>query len=193
MKLRIAIVILALAAAVTLPAGQAGVVSVEPAAAADPRCQVYIGTEIVLTFSLDVNDQPFLNIINYTEREIVLEAERIAVILTDGRRVRPSLLKIPTGQKDDFILRAYFRVHGNSNFSFHLAGLDEHREKIDRIEIVIHPYLYRLDRVRRDYFDLLLERLEHVSLNEESVSRAFRKQNIPLKGARERQGGAGEP
>ena len=59
-------------------------ISVEPEAKVDPHCMVYIGPEIVLTFSLDVHDQPFLNVINYTDQEVVVQAEKMTFLLTDG-------------------------------------------------------------------------------------------------------------
>lgn len=186
MNRRLWIPILLLAACAGAPAAQVGVISVEPAEKADPKCQVYIGPEIVLTFSLDVHDQPFLNVINYTDQEVVVQAEKMTFLLTDGRRVHPSLLKISTAIKEDFILRAYFRIHPHGNFHFQLAGLEDCLDKIDRLEVEIHPYRYKLDRVRRDFFDILIDRLEKISLDETSVSRAFRKLDIPLKGTRER-------
>jgi hypothetical protein len=179
------IYILLIAAAGALPA-QVGVISVEPEAKADPHCQVYIGPEVVLTFSLDVHDQPFLNVINYTDQEVVVQAEKMTLLLTDGRRIHPSLLKITTAIKEDFILRAYFRIHPHGNFHFQLAGLEDCLDKIDRLELEIHPYRYKLDKVRRDFFDILIDRLEKISLDESSVARAFRKLDIPLKGTRER-------
>lgn len=179
------IAILLFAAAGALPA-QVGVISVEPDQKADPKCQVYIGPELVLTFSLDVHDQPFLNVINYTDQEVVVQAEKMTFLLTDGRRVHPSLLKITTAIKEDFILRAYFRIHPHGNFHFQLAGLEDYLDKLDRLEVELHPYRYKLDKVRRDFFDILIDRLETVSLDESSVTRAFRKLDIPMKGSRER-------
>jgi hypothetical protein len=180
------IAILLFAAAAGALSAQVGVISVEPEAKADPHCQVYIGPEIVLTFSLDIHDQPFLNVINYTDQEVVVQADKMAFLLTDGRRVRPSLLKIATGIREDFILRAYFRIHPHGNFNFQLAGLEDCLDQIDRLEVELHPYRYRLDKVRRDFFDILIDRLEKVSLDETSVARAFRKLDIPMKGTRER-------
>jgi len=179
------IAILLFAAADALPA-QVGVISVEPDQKADPKCQVYIGPELVITFSLDVHDQPFLNVINYTDQEVVVQAEKMTFLLTDGRRVHPSLLRITTGIKEDVILRAYFRIHPHGNFHFQLAGLEDYLDKLDRLEVELHPYRYKLDKVRRDFFDILIDRLEKVSLDESSITRAFRKLDIPMKGTRER-------
>jgi hypothetical protein len=179
------IAILLFAAAGALPA-QVGVISVEPDQKADPKCQVYIGPELVITFSLDVHDQPFLNVINYTDQEVVVQAEKMTFLLTDGRRVHPSLLRITTGIKEDVILRAYFRIHPHGNFHFQLAGLEDYLDKLDRLEVELHPYRYKLDKVRRDFFDILIDRLEKVSLDESSITRAFRKLDIPMKGTRER-------
>jgi hypothetical protein len=139
MTMRSLLTALLIIAATALSCGQVGVVSAEPPGANDPHCQVYISPQIVLTFSLDVHDQPFLNVINYTDQEVVIQAENLSFLLADGRRVQPSLIKI-----------------------------------------------YHLAKVRRDFFDILLDRLEHVGLDEKSISRAFRKQDIPLKGSRER-------
>lgn len=179
------IAILLFAAAGALPA-QVGVISVEPDQKADPKCQVYIGPELVITFSLDVHDQPFLNVINYTDQEVVVQAEKMTFLLTDGRRVHPSLLRITTAIKEDVILRAYFRIHPHGNFHFQLAGLEDYLDKLDRLEVELHPYRYKLDKVRRDFFDILIDRLEKVSLDESSITRAFRKLDIPMKGTRER-------
>lgn len=180
-------------AAAGAPPAQVGVISVEPDQKADPKCQVYIGPELVLTFSLDIHDQPFLNVINYTDQEVVVQAEKMTFLLTDGRRVHPSLLKITTAIQEDFILRAYFRIHPHGNFHFQLAGLEDHVDKLDRLEVEIHPYRYKLDKVRRDFFDILIDRLENISLDETSVTRAFRKLDIPMKGSRERKGGPRNP
>jgi hypothetical protein len=186
MTMRSLLTALLIIAATALSCGQVGVVSAEPPGANDPHCQVYISPQIVLTFSLDVHDQPFLNVINYTDQEVVIQAENLSFLLADGRRVQPSLIKIATGQKDDFILRQYFTVKAHSNFHFLLAGLEEQLQQIDGLDVTIYPWTYHLAKVRRDFFDILLDRLEHVGLDEKSISRAFRKQDIPLKGSRER-------
>lgn len=167
-------------------AAQRGVIAVDPTEKIDPKCHLYIGLEMVLTFSRDTAGRPFVNIINFSRQETVFSAEAISVRLADGRTVRPTLLKIATGIPGDSVYRSYFEIHPRSAFYFELDGLDGSLDSLQGLEMAIHPYAYRLESVSREFFDVLLERLERIRFDTPSVAQAYRKLDIPLRGSRTR-------
>ena len=167
-------------------AAQRGVIAVDPAEKIDPKCHLYIGLEMVLTFSRDTAGRPFVNIINFSKQEAVFSAEAISARLDDGRTVHPTLLKIATGIPGDNVYRSYFEIHPRSAFHFELDGLDGSLDSLQGLEMAIHPYAYRLESVSREFFDVLLERLERIRFDTPSVAQAYRKLDIPVRGSRTR-------
>jgi len=170
-----------------LPAmAQRGVIAVDPTVGLAPKCHLYIGPEMVLTFSRDAAGRPFVNVINYSREEVVFNAEAVAVHLADGRTVHPTLLKIATGIAGDNLFRSYFEIHPRSSFYFELDGLAGVLDGLAGLQITIYPYTYRLESTSREFFDVLLERLERISYDTKSIAHAYRKLDIPARGSRSR-------
>lgn len=163
-----------------------GVIEVAPTDRVDPQCRVYIDTEVVITFSLDVHRRPFVNMINFTDREMVADAGRFEFRLADGRTLKPDQLKIATGVSGDYVYRSYLSIRPHSSFHFELGGLPDPLPPLEVIAVTLPPFVHTLEPVRKEFFDVLLARLEHVDLKSPSVGRAYRKLDIPLRGAKTR-------
>jgi hypothetical protein len=180
-------VVLALAVTATARAQHpGGVIEVNPQDKMDPQCRVYIDTEVVITFSLDVHRRPYVNVINFTDREVVADAGRFELRLADGRTIKPDQLKIATGVSGEYVYRSYLTIRPHSSFHFELGGLPDPLPPLERLALTVPPFVYTLEPVRKEFFDVLLERLERVGLNSDSVGRAYRRLDIPLRGAKAR-------
>ncbi len=165
---------------------QIGVIEVKPPETRDFQCQLYIGMDMVFTFSLDLDNQPVLNIINFTDSEVVLDAARITITLDDGRQIHPTVLKIFTGMQGDYMYRAYVTIHPRTSFFLELGGLEEHLKQIKNIEMRIGSSRYRMDPVRKEVYDVMLERLEKINLRTANLRHDLKELSIPFKGERER-------
>jgi len=163
-----------------------GVIEVAPADRVDPQCRVYIDSEVVITFSLDVHRRPFVNMINFTDREMVADASRFEFRLADGRTLKPDQLKIATGISGDYLFRSYLTIRPHSSFHFELGGLPDPLPPLDALALTLPPFVHTLEPVRKEFFDVLLARLERVDLKSPSVGRAYRKLDIPLRGDKTR-------
>lgn len=168
-------------------AGQVGVVKADPESRTDPHCQLYISPKLILAFSLDLKNRPFLNLLNFTEDELALDATNISVRLSDERLVHPSVLKIETALQGDMLYRSYLTIHPKSSFYVELDGLADCLATIDVMEIQLGAYIYRLEKIRKEAYDVLLDRIGQLSTSADSPARDFRRLSIPLKGTRYRQ------
>lgn len=170
--------------AVRFAAAQGGVVEARPPVTLDPQCQLYIGPDLVLAFALDIKGHPVLNIINLTKEEKTLDASRITVRFLDGHQAQPGFLKIPSGDPKDPLLRSYLNIRPKSSFAVELAGLTGPLAELDLISVRVGSQLYRPEKVRKEAYDVLLEKLAQLDLDAENPGREFRRLNLPLKGAK---------
>jgi len=166
---------------------QIGVIEARPEEKIDFHCQLYISRDLVLTFSLNVKITPVLNIINFTDREQTLDASRMTFHLDDDRKVQPTLLRISTGIPGDYMFRSYLTIHPLSSFHIEPHGLKkEDVTKIKAVEIQLGSYVYQLSSVRKEVFDVMLERLSQLNIHSKTLRRDMRQLSIPTKGTRVR-------
>jgi len=179
---------LSLAALSTVAAAQIGVIEAKPEDKQDAHCQLYISDDVVFSFCFNVSGSPIINVINYSDRELTIDATGLTFRLTDKRDVQPTLLRIATGLPDDYLYRSYVTIRPHSAFAIEPNGLDEELQRMESLTIRMGFFIYRMEPVRQEVFDVMLDRLAQINLFSKSIRRDFRELSIPLKGEKVRAG-----
>ncbi|MBN2431686.1 MAG: hypothetical protein JXQ27_09435 [Acidobacteria bacterium] len=169
-------------------AAQIGVIEAKPEEKQDAHCQLYISDDVVFSFSFNVSGSPIINVINYTDRELIIDATGLSFRLADRREVQPTLLRIATGLPGDYLYRSYVTIRPRSAFAIEPNGLDEELKQMESLSIRMGFFNYKMEPVRQEIFDVMLDRLAQVNLFSKSIRRDFRELSIPFKGEKVRAG-----
>lgn len=162
-----------------------GVVSTTEAEKFDPHCMLYIDRNLILTFSIGRMGKPVLNVINFSPRELVVEARNLTFELEGGGRKSPTTLRIATGIPGESIPRAYFTIRPKSSFYLEPGGMEESLARIRSLSVRVGPTLYHPAAVRREIYDTMLLRMERLDVASPSPARDLKRLDIPLMGKKE--------